>query len=139
MKLYKTIQGIILNHDDCYYFINDNWDNLVNQNALYNYLRSILRSSKILPVREAEIILEHGILSPVGSQEVWAAGVTYLRSREARMEEAMHDGGANLYDLVYNPAETLFLKKGKEKGTVVKNGEEMLILQAEASWEIWNG
>jgi len=43
-----------------------------------------------------------------------------------------------LYDLVYNPAETLFLKKGKEKGAVVKNGEEMLILQAEASWEIWN-
>lgn len=43
-----------------------------------------------------------------------------------------------LYDLVYNPAETLFLKKGKEKGAVVKNGEEMLALQAEASWEIWN-
>jgi shikimate dehydrogenase len=42
-----------------------------------------------------------------------------------------------LYDLLYNPDETLFMKKGKEKGAVVKNGLEMLLLQAFASWEIW--
>lgn len=42
------------------------------------------------------------------------------------------------YDLIYNPAETLFLKKCKEKGAVVKNGLEMLENQAEASWKIWN-
>lgn len=43
-----------------------------------------------------------------------------------------------LYDLVYNPAESLFLKKGKLQGAHIKNGYEMLVLQAEASWEIWN-
>ncbi|MEO5912333.1 MAG: shikimate dehydrogenase [Pelobium sp.] len=43
-----------------------------------------------------------------------------------------------LYDLVYNPEETLFLQKGKEKGAVTKNGADMLVLQAEKSWEIWN-
>jgi shikimate dehydrogenase len=43
-----------------------------------------------------------------------------------------------LYDLIYNPAETTFLKKGKEKGAKVKNGYEMLELQALKSWEIWN-
>lgn len=43
-----------------------------------------------------------------------------------------------LYDLVYNPDETLFLKKGKAQGTLTKNGLEMLLLQAEAGWEIWN-
>ena len=43
-----------------------------------------------------------------------------------------------LYDLIYNPDETLFLKKGKEQGAIVKNGLEMLLLQAEAGWEIWN-
>ena len=43
-----------------------------------------------------------------------------------------------LYDLVYNPAETLFLKKGKEQGAIIKNGKEMLELQALAAWEIWN-
>ena len=42
-----------------------------------------------------------------------------------------------LYDLLYNPDETLFMKKGKEKGAIVKNGLEMLLLQAFAAWEIW--
>lgn len=44
-----------------------------------------------------------------------------------------------LYDLVYNPEETLFMKKGTAQGARVKNGLEMLILQAIASWDIWNG
>lgn len=43
-----------------------------------------------------------------------------------------------LYDLVYNPRRTLFLQKGEEKGAAIKNGEEMLLLQAEESWRIWN-
>lgn len=43
-----------------------------------------------------------------------------------------------LFDVVYNPAETLFLKKGKEQGAAVLNGEEMLVKQAEAAWKIWN-
>lgn len=43
-----------------------------------------------------------------------------------------------LYDLIYNPEETLFLRKGKEHGASVKNGLEMLLLQAEAGWDIWN-
>ncbi|MDF1676905.1 MAG: shikimate dehydrogenase [Vicingaceae bacterium] len=43
-----------------------------------------------------------------------------------------------LYDLVYNPEETVFLKKGKEKGCLTINGLQMLKLQAEKSWEIWN-
>lgn len=44
-----------------------------------------------------------------------------------------------LYDLIYNPKKTLFLQQGEERGAVIKNGEEMLILQAEESWRIWNG
>jgi len=47
--------------------------------------------------------------------------------------------GHLLYDLVYNPEETVFLRNGKERGAAVKNGLEMLILQAEKNWEIWNG
>lgn len=43
-----------------------------------------------------------------------------------------------LYDLVYNPAETSFLRKGREMGAKTKNGADMLVLQAEKSWEIWN-
>ena len=52
--------------------------------------------------------------------------------------EAM-DSHTLLYDLLYNPDETLFMTKGREQGAVVKNGLEMLLLQAFASWEFWNG
>lgn len=51
--------------------------------------------------------------------------------------EAM-DNHTLLYDLIYNPDETLFLKKGKAQGATVKNGLEMLLLQAFASWNFWN-
>ena len=43
-----------------------------------------------------------------------------------------------LFDLVYNPTETKFLRLGKEKGAVIQNGYDMLVLQAEANWKIWN-
>ena len=42
-----------------------------------------------------------------------------------------------LYDLLYNPDETLFMKKGKSQGAMVKNGLEMLLLQAFEAWNIW--
>ena len=50
--------------------------------------------------------------------------------------EAMDEGNL-LYDLVYNPEETLFLQKGKHQGATIKNGLEMLHLQAYAAWDIW--
>ena len=52
--------------------------------------------------------------------------------------EAMNERNI-LYDLIYNPDETLFMRKGAERGATVKNGLEMLLLQAFASWEFWNG
>ncbi len=52
--------------------------------------------------------------------------------------EAM-DHHTILYDLIYNPDQTLFMRKGLERGADVKNGLEMLLLQAFASWEMWNG
>ena len=52
--------------------------------------------------------------------------------------EAM-DAHTILYDLIYNPDQTLFMRKGQERGAEVKNGLEMLLLQAFASWKMWNG
>ena len=52
--------------------------------------------------------------------------------------EAM-DNHTILYDLIYNPDETMFMKRGAEYGANVKNGLEMLLLQAFASWEFWHG
>ncbi len=81
----------------------------------------------------ADIIHEHTLLintSPIGM---------YPNVDES--PAIAYDGiGADhyLYDLVYNPAETLFLSKGKEKGAAIKNGLDMLHIQAEESWLIWN-
>ena len=47
-------------------------------------------------------------------------------------------GNNFLYDLVYNPEETLFLRRGRERGALTQNGLKMLHLQADAAWEIWN-
>lgn len=54
-----------------------------------------------------------------------------------RLPYAALTGQHYLYDLVYNPTETLFMERGKEAGAHVKNGFEMLCLQAEAAWDIW--
>ena len=43
-----------------------------------------------------------------------------------------------LYDLIYNPTKTMFLQKGEQQGATIKNGYEMLMLQAEENWRIWN-
>ena len=68
--------------------------------------------------------------SPVG---------TYPNIKEAPAIPYQHlTSNHLLYDLVYNPEVTLFLTKGKEQGTTIKNGAEMLTLQALAAWEIWN-
>lgn len=88
-----------------------------------------IQYEKITPdvIREYNVIVN---CTPVGM---------YPHTEECPMlpYEAM-DGHTLLYDLIYNPNETLFLKKGREQGAVVKNGLEMLLLQAYASWEMWN-
>ena len=80
-----------------------------------------------------ETIAEHTLIintTPVGmSPETDAAPpIPYAAITEKHL----------LYDLIYNPAETKFLHLGKQQGATTKNGHEMLVLQAEASWDIWS-
>ncbi|NPD80496.1 shikimate dehydrogenase [Prevotella sp. PINT] len=81
----------------------------------------------------ADVVWEYNVIvncTPVGM---------YPNTEECPLlpYEAM-DSHTLLYDLIYNPDETLFMKKGREHGAVTKNGLEMLLLQAYASWEFWN-
>ena len=64
--------------------------------------------------------------------------IRMAQSAEAVGFDSVWLGDHLLYDLIYNPEKTLFLKKGAEHGAATKNGYEMLLLQAEKSWEIWN-
>ncbi len=101
MKLYKLSAGIILQHNNANYLIQNDWDTLINRDGLYNYLQEIVHELPVLTEAMASTHINGSLLPPIGKQEVWAAGVTYLRSREARMEESAESGAADLYDKVY--------------------------------------
>lgn len=103
MKLYKTKQGAILHSDAGYYLLNTDWDTLINNDNLYQYLvHALTEGPESLQENKALAILESDVEAPIGQQEVWAAGVTYLRSRDARKEESQDSGGASMYDKVYD-------------------------------------
>jgi len=109
MKLYKLAKGSLLQHNGSSYIIDDEWDKLINRDDLASYLESVTTDTTALSTQVEAEYLNGNILPPIGSQEVWAAGVTYLRSRDARMEES--ETGASLYDKVYDaPRPELFFK-----------------------------
>src|SRR6201985_72019 len=97
MKVYNTKRGILATAQEGSWHLLDvsNWDALVCSSDLQTYIRSSFRSPAIAPPAPEEI------LAPIGTQEVWAAGVTYFRSRNARIEESKDAGGGTFYDRVY--------------------------------------
>lgn len=100
MKLYKTKTGIVVEHTSNYYPLQEkNWSELLNRKNLYTFLLETIKS-----LNNRSILLEEGnnLMPPIDLQEVWAAGVTYKRSMEARMKEAEAAGGGDFYDLVYS-------------------------------------
>lgn len=101
MHLYKTSKGNILKYEAKAFLLNDDWDALINRENLYNHLLQLTETTVTLSEELAENYINNFILPPVGSQEVWAAGVTYLRSRDARMEESEDSGAADCYQRVY--------------------------------------
>ncbi|HXE80846.1 MAG TPA: fumarylacetoacetate hydrolase family protein [Vicinamibacterales bacterium] len=95
LKLFRVASGVLVEQDGRRARLDDPWDSLINHEDLAGYLaRAVERSAA--PAGDA---LE--LLAPIGSQEVWAAGVTYFRSRTARMEESRDAGGGDFYDRVY--------------------------------------
>lgn len=102
MKIYKTLHNILLLHNDRFYAIAEQWDTLINQDNLYDNLTRFLLKDLIVSKEKAQEALSQKLMPPIDRQEVWAAGVTYLRSRNARIEESQSSNGATMYDKVYN-------------------------------------
>jgi 2-dehydro-3-deoxy-D-arabinonate dehydratase len=98
MKLYRTASGYIVEHQDRFYAgAEASWDQLVTREDLEAHLTKNLPQ----PMDAASFVdIEKLLVAPIGSQEVWASGVTYYRSRNARMEEAKTAGGGDFYDRV---------------------------------------
>jgi 2-dehydro-3-deoxy-D-arabinonate dehydratase len=98
MLLYRTLQGPALHADERWFLIDRDWDALVNDDGLAGFLRS--QAGSLTPDSSLAEAARRP-LAPIGAQELWGAGVTYLRSRTARMEESQTAGGGDFYDRVY--------------------------------------
>lgn len=144
-----------------------NSDAIGFENSLKPFLKPIHKKALILGTGGASkaidyVLKKKGIITTFVSRTAHRNGLTYNQLTEDVLEENLIIVNASpvgtfphseeypeipyqfltenhfLYDLVYNPVETLFLKKGREEGAQGINGEKMLIGQAMAAWEIWN-
>jgi 2-dehydro-3-deoxy-D-arabinonate dehydratase len=130
MRIFRTVTDIALEHDSRWYALPDSsWDALVNRDDLHDYLLSAMEYS------EARSAPPDGdLLPPIESQEVWAAGVTYFRSRTARMEEAKTAGGGDFYDRVYvADRPELFFKATPHR---VRGHRQEVRIRSDASWNV---
>ena len=98
MKLFNTTSGPVVEAANEFRQISESftWDELFNAPDLHDLLRRGIAEWSVRGAPEAA-----EILAPISTQEVWAAGVTYLRSKKARMDEAKDAGGGDFYDRVY--------------------------------------
>jgi 2-dehydro-3-deoxy-D-arabinonate dehydratase len=132
MRLYKTTKGILLEKENGYFLVQEAWDILINRDNLFGYLAQI-QNEHISP-EVFEQFLKEKVLAPIGTQEIWAAGVTYLRSRDARMEESQEKGGADFYQKVYEAERPeLFFKALPHR--VAADGEQVYI-RRDSAWNV---
>ena len=130
MRLYRTKAGCFVEQDGQYYRIYElNWDALVAREDLQGTLSGLIEAKKpSLKFHAAEL------LAPIGQQEVWAAGVTYYRSRGARMEESKDAGGGSFYDRVYSAERPELFFKSTASRTVGAGGK--VRIRADARWSV---
>ena len=135
MKLYNTTTGILLEHHDAMFIMDEPWDILVNRDNLEAYLLSKTKTAKQIDrAQQASLINDQAILPPIGRQEVWAAGVTYLKSRDARMEESQGSGAASLYDKVYDAERPeLFFKAIASR---VSGHQQHVFIRKDSAWNV---
>jgi 2-dehydro-3-deoxy-D-arabinonate dehydratase len=134
MHLYKTTRGNVLRYKERSFLLEGAWDELINQQHLYDHLLQCSATGTPLTESESNDRLTNNLLPPIGSQEVWAAGVTYLKSRDARMEESKDSGGADCYQKVYEAERPeLFFKAMPHR--VVGHGEKVNI-RKDSTWNV---
>lgn len=133
MKLYRVKEEIIIEHQHQLYKSDQHdWDVFINQEDLYAYLLSHIKGLPI--VADEQWLNAQQIQAPVVSQEIWAAGVTYLRSKEARMEESKVSGGADFYAKVYDAERPeLFFKSTASR---CSGTGEPVYIRSDSHWNV---
>ena len=133
MHLYRTTDGFIIKNKDEYRLVDESaeWDDFINRDDLRKFIENEWIKAKNLTYSAESA---DNLLAPVGSQEVWAAGVTYHSSRLARMEESQDSGGGDFYSRVYQADRPeIFLKATASR--VVGHGDSFRIRQ-DSSWDV---
>jgi 2-dehydro-3-deoxy-D-arabinonate dehydratase len=128
MKIYKTTRGLLVEQQGRFHTVNAGFDDPARSNDPRSLAEESVRSAPVAAPNANEL------LAPIGSQEVWAAGVTYFRSRSARMEESKDAGGGSFYDRVYSAVRPeLFFKATARR--VVDPGAAVRI-RCDARWSV---
>ena len=130
MLLYSTDHGLVAVTDGRSLRLAD----LTIDALLQNAAPLALLQEHAARAKETDATTPQVLLPPIGSQDVWAAGVTYFRSRDARMDEARDSGGATFYDRVYEAERPeLFFKSTPSR--VVGPGGAVRI-RKDAAWSV---
>ena len=128
MILYRTSEGPVLESAGQYYLVKpQDWDALLNVENLGAVLRD-----QVSAAHRTEAPTH--LLAPIVSQEVWASGVTYLRSRTARMEESQDAGGGTFYDRVYAADRPELFFKATPQRVVAPGGA--MHLRSDSKWMV---
>jgi 2-dehydro-3-deoxy-D-arabinonate dehydratase len=129
MKLFRTATGSFVEKQGKYFHLNGaTWDELLSRDDLEAYLTSPGTGTPEKPPSA------DSILPPIEHQEVWAAGVTYYRSRSARIEESESAGGGDFYDRVYTAQRPELFFKSTASRTVGPGGT--VRIRKDAKWSV---
>lgn len=131
MKIYKKGKEAIIEQGNQYYTrqVRD-WDAFINRKNLYQALLQDIDG--LAPSGDAALTETNE--APIGTQEIWASGVTYMRSKEARMEESKKSGGDTFYDKVYDAERPELFFKAMANRTVGNGGT--VNIRKDSKWDV---
>jgi 2-dehydro-3-deoxy-D-arabinonate dehydratase len=129
MKVYKTTSGIFVRANNKFHKLNEyNWDELINDDNLFQKIEKLITSSPAIDDIKGDT------LPPVGNQELWACGVTYLRSKVGRQEESKLSGGADFYAKVYEAERPEVFFKSTAHRIVGHKGK--VNIRKDSTWDV---
>ncbi len=130
MKLYNTKNGVVVEKDNSFYAVNTSWETLVNDDDALQTATGLLQGVK---AGDASLINE--LLPTIGKQqELWACGVTYLRSKVGRQEESKAAGGADFYEKVYHADRPEVFFKATPHRVVGHN--QQVRIRKDSTWDV---
>lgn len=132
VKLYRTSSDALIEHEGHTYAVQHvDWDELLSSDDPQSIALKLI--SRVAP-SEVKSLDEAVLRPPMENQEVWAAGVTYFRSRAARIEESKSAGGGDFYDRVYTAERPELFFKATANRVVGHRGK--VAIRSDASWSV---